>query len=221
LLTAVLRMQMPQPPRALGAAPRIGLYGTEMWDMAQPETKAAVEGAAAALSKAGATVHDVHLPEAFTGLRLIARETINFHERAACMAYEWDHHRDRLSPQMVRYIENGQKTSRQDYVAGWRRIEQCRALLGPVFDEHDVLLVPCVQGEAPHGLASTGDGNMQAIWTALHTPSMTLPTHRGPNNLPVGIQLVAQRYEDEKLLACARWIWGKIGSPEMIGCRRA
>ena len=53
-----------------------------------------------------------------------------------------------------------------------------------------MLLAPCVQGEAPKGLASTGDGTMQAIWTALHTPSMTLPTHRGPNNLPVGIQLV-------------------------------
>jgi amidase len=82
------------------------------------------------------------------------------------------------------------------------------------------LLAPCVQGEAPNGLASTGDGTMQAIWTALHTPSMTLPTHRGPNNLPVGIQLVGQRYDDDRLFACARWVWQKIGSPEMIGCRR-
>ena len=68
----------------------------------------------------------------------------------------------------------------------------------------DVLLVPCVQGEAPKGLASTGDPSFQAIWTALHTPSLTLPTHRGPNNLPVGIQLVGQRYDDDRLLACAR-----------------
>jgi amidase len=58
---------------------------------------------------------------------------------------------------------------------------------------------------------------MQAIWTALHTPAITLPTHRGPNDLPVGIQLVAQRYDDDRLLATARWIWEKIGSPEMVG----
>jgi amidase len=218
LLTAVLRMQAPQPQGGMSTAPRIGLYRTEMWDMAQPATVAAVENAAAALSKAGAAVREIKLPEAFTGLRLIARETINFHERAACMAYEWDHHRDQLSPQMVRYIENGQKTSRGDYVAGWRRIEQCHALLAPVFDEYDLLLVPCVQGEAPKGLASTGEGSMQAIWTALHTPSMTLPTHRGPNNLPVGIQLIGQRWDDERLLAGARWIWDKIGSTEMVGC---
>jgi Asp-tRNA(Asn)/Glu-tRNA(Gln) amidotransferase A subunit family amidase len=219
LLSAVLRMQTPEPLRKPRSAPRIGLYRTEMWDTAQSETKAAVEGAAEALRKAGAKVRDVELPEAFVGLRLIARETINFHERTACMAYEWDHHRDQLSPQMRRYIEQGQKISRQDYVDGWRRVEECRSLLPKAFRGLDILLVPCVQGEAPKGLSSTGDGSMQAIWTALHTPTITLPTHRGPNNLPVGIQLVARRYEDDRLLACARWVWERIGSPEMVGCR--
>jgi Asp-tRNA(Asn)/Glu-tRNA(Gln) amidotransferase A subunit family amidase len=35
--------------------------------------------------------------------------------------------------------------------------------------------------------------------------------------LPVGIQLVGQRYEDDHLLAAARWVWQKIGAPEMVG----
>ncbi len=218
LLTAVLRMEQPQPLPQLDRAPRIGLCRTEMWDTAQPESKAAVDGAAAALRNAGATVHEVELPNAFSGLRVIARETINFYERAACMAYEWDHHREQLSSQMRHYVENGQKTTRQDYVAGLRHVERCRALLPSVFEGFDVLLAPCVQGEAPKGLAWTGDGSMQAIWTALHTPSMTLPTHRGPNGLPVGIQLVSQRYDDDRLLACARWIWERIGARDMIGC---
>jgi Asp-tRNA(Asn)/Glu-tRNA(Gln) amidotransferase A subunit family amidase len=218
LLTAVLRMQAPQPPRKLDGAPRIGLCRTEIWDTAQPETKAAIEGAATALGNAGATVREVELPAAFHGMHAMARGTINFYERAACMAFHWDRNREKLSPQMRRYIENGQKTSREDYVAAWRRIDECRAALPAVFDNLDVLLVPCVLGEAPKGLEATGDPSMQAIWTALHTPAMTLPTHRGPNNLPVGIQLVAQRYDDDRLLACARWIWDRIGSPEMIGC---
>jgi len=217
LVTAVLRMQVPQPPRPLGAAPRIGLCRTEIWDTAQPETKAAVEGAAAALGKAGAAVRQIELPQAFKGMHAVARGTINFYERAACMAYLWDHRREELSPQMRRYIENGQKTSREEYVAAWRRVDECRALLPAVFEQLDVLFVPCVPGEAPQGLEATGDPNMQAIWTALHTPAMTLPSHRGPNNLPVGIQIVAQRYDDDRLLACARWIWQKIGAPEMIG----
>lgn len=219
LLTAVLRIQAPRSPPAMERPPRIGLCRTPMWDTTQPESKAAVEDAAAALGKSGAPVREIVLPDSFNDLRLVARETINFYERAACMAFEWDRHRDELSPQMRRYIENGQKTTRDDYIAGWRRVEECRAQLGAVFENVDVLLTPCVQGEAPPGLASTGDGSLQAIWTALHTPSMTLPTHRGPNHLPVGIQLVAQRYDDDRLLSCARWIWRNIGSAEMVGCR--
>ena len=217
MLTAVLRMQTPQQPRKFSGSPRIGIWRTDLWDAAQPESKAAVEEAAKKLGKAGAAVRDVELPDAFNGLHVIARSTIAFYERAACMAFAWDHHREKLSPQMQRYIENGLKISRDEHVAGMKRVDDCRVLLGPVFDKYDVLLVPCVPGEAPKGLGATGDPSMQAIWTALHTPTMTLPTHRGPNNLPVGIQLVAQRYDDDRLFACAGWVWDKIGAPEMVG----
>ena len=217
LMTDVLRMQTPAPPRKIDRAPRIGFCRTAVWDNAQPESKAAVESAAAALGKAGAAVQEIKLPDAFEGMHGLARGTVNFVERAACMAFLWDNRRDALSPQMRRYCEGGEKTSREEYIAAFRRLDECRALLGSVFEKVDVLLVPCVFGEAPKGLEFTGDPSMQAIWTALHTPSITLPTHRGPNNLPVGIQLVAQRYEDDHLLAAARWVWQKIGSSEMVG----
>jgi Asp-tRNA(Asn)/Glu-tRNA(Gln) amidotransferase A subunit family amidase len=221
LLTDVLSMRVPQPPRELNAALRIGLCRTEIWDTAQPESKAAVDNAASALAKAGAIVREIELPQAFSGLHAVSRGTINHYERAACMAFEWDNHRDQLSPQMRRYVESGLKTTREDYIAARRRIEECRALLPAEFEGLDVLLVPCVVGEAPKGLDYAGDPNMQAIWTALHTPSMTLPTHRGPNNLPVGIQLVAQRFDDDRLFASARWIWQRIGAPDMVGVSRA
>ena len=217
LLTAVLRLEEPKRLSAMSAAPRIGLWRTDLWDSAQPETKTALADAAAKLGKHGATVRDVDMPDAFNGLHVIARSTIGFYERAACMAYFWDHRREQLSPQMRRYIENGHKISRNDYVSGLRRLDDCRARLAAIFDAFDVLLVPCVPGEAPKGLDGTGDPSMQAIWTALHTPTVTLPTHRGPNDLPVGIQLVAQRYDDDRLLACAAWVWDKIGTPDLVG----
>jgi Asp-tRNA(Asn)/Glu-tRNA(Gln) amidotransferase A subunit family amidase len=221
LLTGVMRMQPVALPRSASATPRIGLCRTDMWDAAQPETKAAVESAARELSKAGAVVRDIDLPAPFVGFQAIARGTINNYERAACMAFLWDRQRDQLSSQMRQYVENGQKTTREEYVAAWRRVDECRALLPAVFKDIDVLLVPCVLGEAPSGLSYTGDPRMQAVWTALHTPAMTLPTSRGPNNLPVGIQLVAQRYDDDHLFPCARWIWNAIGSLEMVGVHRS
>ena len=57
----------------------------------------------------------------------------------------------------------------------------------------------------PKGLSFTGDTRFQEFWTALHTPTLTLPTHKGPNGLPIGIQLVGRLYDDANLIATARW----------------
>ena len=92
LVTSVLLGGQPGAPVALGAAPAIGLCRTPLWDTAQPETKHAVEDAAARLAQAGAAVREVVLPADFAGLKTAARETINNYERSKSMAAEWASH---------------------------------------------------------------------------------------------------------------------------------
>ena len=133
------------------------------------------------------------------------------------MAHEWNAHREQISERLRKRIELGRAMPHADYVAALQLGESCRARLGEVFAGCDVLLTPAANGEAPRGLGDTGDPGFQAIWTILHTPALTLPTHRGPSNLPVGIQLVAQRNDDRRLFACARWVWQQLGAPEMVG----
>jgi Asp-tRNA(Asn)/Glu-tRNA(Gln) amidotransferase A subunit family amidase len=211
LISSVLLGGRPDAPAALGAAPKIGLCRTPLWDTAEPETKHAVEDAAARLAKAGAAMREVVLPADFAGLKTAARETINNYERSKSMAAEWASHRDLISAKLKRCIELGMEMPYQDYLAAITLGESCRARLPDVFEGFDVLLAPCVQGEAPVGLASTGDPGFQAIWTILHVPTMSLPTHRGPRGLPVGIQLIARRHDDQRLFACARWVWERLG----------
>ncbi len=218
LLSAVLELRVPSAIESPDRAPRIGLCRTPLWHKAQPETIAAVEDAAVRLGKAGAQVREVALPEEFTGLRDAARETINNYERAAAMAHEWGSDRHRISDRLGRRIELGRTMARAEYLDALRLGEQCRARLPELFGDLDVLLAPCTDGEAPRGLAETGDPGFQAIWTILHVPALALPTHRGPNGLPVAIQLVGRRYDDRHLIACAHWVWGRLGAPELIGC---
>ncbi len=210
LVTSVLLGRQPGAPVALGSAPAIGLCRTPLWDTAQPETKHAVEDAAARLAQAGADVREVALPADFAGLKTAARETINNYERSKSMAAEWANHRDLISPKLKRCIELGMQMPYQDYLAAIRLGESCRARLPALLEGCDILLAPCVQGEAPLGLDSTGDPGFQAIWTILHVPAMNLPTHRGPSGLPVGIQLVGARHDDQRLLACAKWVWERL-----------
>jgi Asp-tRNA(Asn)/Glu-tRNA(Gln) amidotransferase A subunit family amidase len=211
LITSVLIGDKPVTP-SLNTSPRIGLCRTPLWDTAQAETKHAVEDAAARLGKAGAVLREVTLPAEFAGLKSAARETINNYERSKSMAAEWASHAAEISPKLSRCIKLGMAMPHEEYLAAIALGEGCRARLPDVFEGFDVLLAPCVQGEAPRGLDSTGDPGFQAIWTILHVPAMSLPTHRGPNGLPVGIQLVGRRYDDQRLFACARWVWERLAA---------
>ena len=191
--------------------PRIGLCRTQFWDHALPESRHAIEDSARRLQAAEAHFRDVALPKSFDAL-VEARTIINPVERARSMAHEWNTNRALLSPGLTRQIEDGLAIPYTRYIESLQHIKECRDGVPDVFGDVDVLLAPVVTGEAPKGLESTGDTRFQEFWTALHAPTITLPTHRGPNGLPIGIQLIGRLYEDETLLAAARWISQQLGS---------
>jgi Asp-tRNA(Asn)/Glu-tRNA(Gln) amidotransferase A subunit family amidase len=209
LITAVL-VGKPPANRTLERAPRLGLCRTPLWDTAAPETMAAIEDSAKRLAAAGASVREITLPEEFSRLYHASRETINNYERSKSMAADWANHGARISKVLGDRIKLGMVTKHEDYVAALQLAEHCRALIANAFDGIDAIIAPCVKGEAIPGLGHTGDPAFQQFWTVLYVPSLTLPTHRGPTGLPVGIQVVAPRYADDSLFACARWIWQRL-----------
>jgi amidase len=210
LVTAVVIGKEPAR-RTMDSPPRLGLCRTPLWDTAQPETKQAVEDAASRLS-AGASVREIALPEEFSRLFHASRETINNYERSKSMAADWASHGERISKVLGDRIKLGMATHHADYIAALRLAEDCRAKIEQAFDGLDAMISPCVKGEAPKGLNPTGDPAFQQFWTVLYGPSMSLPTHSGPNGLPVGLQVVARRYDDDRLFACARWIMDRLGA---------
>ena len=195
--------------RGLNAAPRIALCRTRHWDAALPESRHAFEDTAQRLERAGASLCDIRLPESFSALAE-ARTIINPYERARSLAHEWNTNREAISPGLTAQIELGLTIAYDRYVQSLQRIKACRDEIPSVFGDADIVLTPCVTGEAPVGLNSTGDTRFQEFWTALHVPAITLPTHKGPNGLPIGIQFVGRIYDDEKLLASAHWAWQQL-----------
>ena len=45
-----------------------------------------------------------------------------------------------------------------------------------------------------------------SIWTLAGTPCVTLPWGAGATGLPLGLQLVGLRHEDDKLLSISAWV---------------
>jgi len=80
-----------------------------------------------------------------------------------------------------------------------------------VFERNDAIVTIPAVGEAPEGLASTGDANFAQLWTQAGMPAITIPSGFGPRGLPLGIQIVGRYREDQAALEAAAWTEATLG----------
>jgi amidase len=186
--------------------PRIGFYRTPHWSKAEACTVAALEDAAARLARAGARVRETTMPEKFDELSG-ARALIGDFESSRALAWERRNFEDQISEKARSRLPKGDSCTLEDFVAAQKVLAECRRLLEVTFADFDVLLVPSAPGEAPQGLATTGDAVFNQMWTALHTPAVTVPVFKGPTGLPMGAQFVGPYGADYRTLACAEWAY--------------
>ena len=188
------------------APPRIGFCRTHIWDQCEAETQRLLETCASRLAQAGATVTDVTLPAEFSRIE-DAHRWISSFEFARNRAWEIDHHWDMISERLRNNrIRDGLDCSYETYRDARDFLERQRLVFDDLMADYDVLLTPAAAGEAPLGLHATGNASFCAIWTSMHVPAVTLPLFKGPNGLPVGVQLIGKRNSDRKVFAAARWV---------------
>ncbi|WP_431284380.1 amidase [Humitalea sp. 24SJ18S-53] len=201
------------PVGASATAPRIALCRTPEWAEASPAAQQALTEAAARLAAAGATVTDLELPAALFGGWPDAHRRIANFEGARNFGFERHRHRALISKALGEgRIRDGETTPLDAYIAAQRAAEAMRAWADEALDAVDVVLTLSAAGEAPVGLAATGSATFNSLWTLLYTPCLTLPHGAGPTGLPLGLQLVSARYEDERLFAAAGWVQSALAA---------
>ena len=85
-----------------------------------------------------------------------------------------------------------------------------------IFKDFDLILLPTAPSTA-FGLNEIKDPikmYLQDIFT-VHAniagiPAISIPTSKHTNNLPFGIQLMTNKFEEEKLLACASYMMNEL-----------
>jgi len=185
--------------------PRIGLCRTPIWDEASTDTKALLEKTATTLADKGASVVDIAFAPAFNDI-LDDHGAISGWESARNYADERLRNPDKMSEELVGGLKRGLAVTLERYVAAQRKSVAFKAHVDSLFDKVDVLLCPSAPGEAPAGVEFTGDPRFNSIWTLAGTPCVTLPAGTGVKGLPLGIQLVGLRHEDDRLLSTAAWV---------------
>ena len=125
-------------------------------------------------------------------------------------------HRIRLSPPLIALLDRGHRISPDEYAKARLRREEYRRWLDGLFDGCDAIVTIPATGEAPEGLANTGDATFCSLWTQTGLPAVTIPSGRGPRGLPLGLQVVGRYREDERALQVATWCEAMLGVPAVL-----
>ena len=116
-------------------------------------------------------------------------------------------HPQRLSSHILNAHKAGAAISTSSYFDALNETTALRLACSALLDEYDCLLMPSTLGEAPKGLASTGNSLFNGPWTLLGLPVVHLPVTTGPNSMPIGVQVIGALHRDQELLQQAQKIW--------------
>jgi Asp-tRNA(Asn)/Glu-tRNA(Gln) amidotransferase A subunit family amidase len=184
--------------------PVLGIPAGPYLARASGEALAHFETICGRLANAGFSIRDVPIMANFDDIYekhnlLVAAEAAKTHE------VWYPANKDAYHVKTVELIERGRQITSHDLEAARLSQPVLRRALGDAMaaNEIDLWLSPAAVGPAPRGLESTGDPVMNLPWTHAGVPTLTLPSGKSENGLPLGLQLAGGWYEDEALIACA------------------
>ncbi len=195
---------VPVPEDADCPKPTIAFCRGPDWQLAAPDAREAMERYIESLRISGLAVETLDLPAEFDGLSAAARAIHDF-ELYRGFADERLRHQELLSESFLLGLERAARHTAPQHAAAVALGAQCRRRFAALCRDHGLDAVLCLSatGEAPEGLASTGDPVMNSSWTLLYAACVSIPLLQGVRGLPIGVQVVAPQFRDEAALRVA------------------
>jgi Asp-tRNA(Asn)/Glu-tRNA(Gln) amidotransferase A subunit family amidase len=169
---------------------------------ASADMRATLGQASDALKAAGHHVSEFSLPAPLDEMHEHQRIIQNY-ESARAYTAERTTHAAKLDATLAQTLNENAKIPRAQYIESMRIAETARRFADGLFRQYDAWLMPSAPSAAPHSLASTGDPLFNRLASILHMPAINIPVFKDGKGMPLGLQLIGARYEDEKLLQMA------------------
>lgn len=187
-------------------------------DQAEPAGLAHYEQVCQSIQEQGFVLKRVELFENFDEIRtlhnlLMAADAFRFH-RPWFAQYEHLYHQ-----KTAELIRLGSTYPDSEVRKAFAFREELRAKVAETMQAHniDLWVTPSAPGPAPKGLESTGNPVMNLPWTNSGLPTLTIPTGMASGNLPLGTQLIAGWWQDEKLLLWGQEFQQRFGKQSYLG----
>ncbi len=129
-----------------------------------------------------------------------ATNDVAFYEAARFHEQRWKEHGAKLLD-LADLVEKGLKMPVEQYERARQEIRDAQSRFSELYKTTPIILVPAAPGVAPRGLSNTGDPRINAPWTGLGTPAVSMPMP--VSGLPLGLQLTADRGQDARVLRAA------------------
>jgi Asp-tRNA(Asn)/Glu-tRNA(Gln) amidotransferase A subunit family amidase len=173
-----------------------------------------LDAASEQLRSAGHIVDDLVAPAEFE-TSYEDHRIINDAQGSRSLAAERERAPALLSEETRAMMAHADEISLETEFAAQQRLSMLRDNMEPVVAGYDGVLDLSTATVAPLGLLSTGPSDFIKVWTGFGFPQVNLPAQRPPGALPFGVQLFGARYQDARLLACARIVGQCIGSTRL------
>lgn len=167
----------------------------------EPEMANAFRQALSLLRNSGISIKAVDVSATLKKLDE-ANTIIMFYEGARFQGPRLKQFGARVDQAMADLIREGLKITAEKYDETKRYVSESRIRFAEIFKSTPVILTPAATGPAPLGLSSTGDARMNAPWTTLGTPAISIPMPIA-TGLPLGLQLTADLGQDSRVLQAA------------------
>jgi Asp-tRNA(Asn)/Glu-tRNA(Gln) amidotransferase A subunit family amidase len=188
--------------------PMFAFVKTSAWDeFADPVTK---EAFGELVDMLGDQVHEISFDET-TRAGLAAHRIVNDAELAQQFGPLLDKAPELISKRLAAQIEQGRAIKASDYLNALAARETAYRGCRELFTNYGAILTPAAPGPAPKTLAATGNAIFNAFWTFMGTPAITVPLLEA-DGLPIGVQLVAARRDDGRLLRSARLLVDQLNT---------
>jgi Asp-tRNA(Asn)/Glu-tRNA(Gln) amidotransferase A subunit family amidase len=165
----------------------------------------ALAGALFGLPVAGARVTEIVLPTLFEDA-FRAHAIVQDYEAYRALAFEYDHHRDKIGPVLRDQLDHAATLTTKEYDAARRTTKHARNAFADLMVDTDVLLTPSAPGAAPNGLGSTGTSIFNRLWTLLGVPCVNVAGLFDQTGLPLGVQIVGRFGRDRLTLEAALFL---------------
>ena len=178
-----------------------------------PEVAQITRTAALVFEQLGCNVEkvDIELLEPYDSFGII---------QAATAYNNYGKYLDEYGSQMTAYgqywMERGSKVTTAEYAAALGRIDEFKAIFNDIFENYDLVFAPVARFPAfvnepfPGSIGGTSSFPEQ-FWNGAFTmhsnatgcPAASIPAGFTTDNLPVGLQIIAQRYREDNVLAAS------------------